>query len=148
MIRTAILSLLIVALAGGAQVFAQGRQPYTPKQGDAERRAITDALRAPVEKQLKQKVVFKIDHLKVQNDWAFLRGVPQQPGGAALDYKGTPYQTAVEEGAFDDGFVALLRKRRGRWQVVQFVVGATDVPYVGWDKKYRAPSAIFEGDDQ
>ena len=148
MIRTAIFSLLIVTLTNGSQIFAQGRQPYTPMQGDAERRAITDALRAPVEKQLKQKVVFKIDHLKVQNDWAFLRGVPRRPDGAALDYAGTPYQTAVEEGAFDDGVVALLRKRQGKWQVVQFVVGATDVPYVDWDKKYRAPSAIFRGDDQ
>ena len=144
--RAATFSSLILALAVGAQ--AQEQQPYTPKQGDAERRAITDALRAPVEKQLKQKVVFKIEHLKVQSDWAFLRGVPQQPGGAALDYKGTPYQTAVEEGAFDDGIVALLRKRKGRWQVVQFVVGATDVPYVDWDKKYRAPSAIFREDGQ
>ena len=144
--RGAISSTLILALAFGAH--ARQQQPYTPKQGDAERRAITDALRAPVEKQLKQKVVFKIDHLKVQSDWAFLRGVPRQPGGAALDYKGTPYQTAVEEGAFDDGIVALLRKRRGRWQVVQFVVGATDVPYVDWDKKYRAPSAIFQEDGQ
>lgn len=146
MIRAAIFSFTIVALAVGA--LAQQQQPYTPKQGDAERRAITDALRAPVEKRLKQKVVFKIDHLRVQKDWAFLRGVPQQPGGAALDYKGTPYQDAIDAGAFDDGIVALLRKRRGRWQVVQYVVGATDVPYVDWDKKYRAPSAIFEGDDQ
>ena len=148
MIHRAIFSLLIVALAAGPQALGQKQQPYTPKQGDAERQAIMSALRAPVEKQLKQKVVFKIDHLKVQGDWAFLRGVPQQPGGAALDYKGTPYQTAVDEGAFDDGIVALLRKRKGRWQVVQFVVGATDVPYIGWDKKYRAPSAIFEGDEQ
>ena len=144
----AIFSCLLLALAAGAEVRARRQGPHTPKQGDAERRAITDALRAPVEKQLKQKVVFRIDHLKVQNDWAFLRGVPQRPDGAALDYKGTPYQTAVDAGAFDDGIVALLQKRKGRWQVVRFVVGATDVPYVEWDKKYRAPSAIFEGDDQ
>jgi hypothetical protein len=146
--RGAIFSLAILALASGPQTFTRQQQPYTPKQGDAERRAITDALRAPVEKQLKQKVVFKIDHLRVQNEWAFLRGVPQRPDGTALDYRGTPYQDAIDAGAFDDGVAALLRKRKGRWQVVQFVVGATDVPYVGWDKKYRAPSAIFEGDDQ
>ena len=140
----AIFSTLILALAFGAEA----QQPHTPKPGDAERRAITDALRAPVERQLKQKVVFQIDHLKVQDDWAFLRGLPRRADGTPLDYKGTPYQTAVEEGAFDDGIVALLRKRRGRWQVVQFVVGATDVPYIGWDKKYRAPSAIFREDGQ
>ena len=73
---------------------------------------------------------------------------PRRPDGAAPDYKGTPYQDAIDAGAFDDGIVALLRKRKGRWQVVQYVVGATDVPYVDWDKKYRAPSAIFADDGQ
>jgi hypothetical protein len=101
-------------------------QPYTPRSG------------------AKGKVVFKIDHLGVQGDWAFLRGVPRQRGGGAMSYRGTVYQEAIDAGAFDDGIVALLRKRRGKWQVVKYVIGATDVPYVEWDKEYRAPSAIFQ----
>ena len=143
--RRLLLPTLFVIVAAAA-ASAQGTR--TPAPGSAERKTIADALRAPVEKELGQKVVFKIDHLKASGDWAFLRGVPRRPDGAALDYAGTPYQTAVEEGAFDDGIVALLRKRKGRWQVVQFVIGATDVPYVDWDKKYRAPSAIFGLDEQ
>jgi hypothetical protein len=151
MFRKAFFPLLLLALLTAAAQGGPAQKqptPHTPKQGDAERAAIVEALRAPVRKQLKQNVIFQIDHLKVQGDWAFLRGVPQRPAGGALDYKGTPYQTAVDAGAFDDGVVALLRRRKGRWQVVQYVIGATDVPYIGWDKKYRAPSAIFEGDAQ
>lgn len=121
-------------------------QSYTPERGTPERQAITDALRVSVQKQLKTKVIFKIDRLKVQNGWAFMRGVPQQADGSAVDYNGTPYQTAIAAGAFDDGIVALLRKRGGKWQVVKYVVGATDVPYVDWDRKYHAPSAIFKED--
>jgi hypothetical protein len=119
-------------------------QPYTPRSGAKERQAIVDALREPVQRELKGKVVFKIDHLGVQGDWAFLRGVPRQRGGGAMSYRGTVYQEAIDAGAFDDGIVALLRKRRGKWQVVKYVIGATDVPYVEWDKEYRAPSAIFQ----
>ena len=119
-------------------------QPYTPKAGTKERQAIVDALREPVQRELKQKLIFKIDHLRVQGDWAFLKGVPQQPDGGAMSYRGTVYQEAIDAGAFDDGIVALLRKRRGKWQVVKYVIGATDVPYVEWDKEYRAPSAIFQ----
>lgn len=119
--------------------------PYTPATGSKERQAIVDALRAPVQRQLKRKVIFKIDHLKVQGGWAFMKGVPQQPGGAAMDYRGTVYQEAIDAGAFDDGIVALLRKRGARWQVVEYVVGATDVPYVEWDTQHGAPSAIFDG---
>ncbi len=127
------------------QALAQN-QSYTPERGTPERQAITDALRLPVQKQLKTKIIFKIDHLKVQNGWAFLRGIPQQADGSAVDYRGTPYQTAIGAGAFDDGIVALLRKRGGKWQVVKYVIGATDVPYVDWDRRYHAPSAIFKED--
>ena len=122
---------------------AQG-EVSTPRGGDRERRAILDALRVPVEKELGPKVVFKVDHLKVQGGWAFLRGVPQRPGGKAVDYKGTVYEQAREDGVFDDGICALLRKRGGKWHVVKYVVGATDVPYVGWDEEFGAPAAIFK----
>ena len=125
------------------QALAQ-HQPHTPERGTTERQAITDALRVPVQKQLKQKVIFKIDHLKVYSGWAFMKGVPQQSSGGALDYRGTSYQKAIDAGAFDDGIVALLRQRGGKWQVVRYVIGATDVPYVDWDRKYHAPSEIFK----
>lgn len=116
---------------------------YTPEKGSVERKAITDALRVPVEKKLKQKVVFNIDHLRVQDDWAFMLGAPRKPNGGELDYSKTSYAKAVALGMFDDGISALLHKVRGRWTVVRYVIGATDVPYIGWDEKYGAPSGIF-----
>jgi hypothetical protein len=117
---------------------------YTPEKGSVERKAITDALRVPVEKKLKQSVVFNIDHLKVQDDWAFMLGAPRKPNGGELDYSKTSYAKAVALGMFDDGISALLHKVRGRWRVVRYVIGATDVPYIEWDKQYRAPSGIFQ----
>ena len=116
---------------------------YTPEKGSAERKAITDALRVPVEKKLKQSVVFNIDHLKVQEDWAFLYGAPRRPNGGKVDYSKTSYAEAQRLGMFDDNISALLHKVRGRWTVVKYVIGATDVPYIGWDEKYGAPSGIF-----
>jgi len=118
--------------------------PYTPERGSPERKAIVDALRIPVKRQLKQDLIFKIDHLKVERGWAFLLGVPQRPDGSTIDYTGTVYHEAVDAGAFDDGIVALLRNVSGKWRVVQYVIGATDVPYVDWDTKYRAPRGIFK----
>jgi hypothetical protein len=118
--------------------------PYTPERGSSERKAILDALRLPVEKQLRQSVIFKIDHLKVQSGWAFIIGRPQQADGSAVDYSNTVYQEAIEEGAFDDSIVALLQNTGGKWRVKQFVIGATDVPWVDWDQKYRAPKRIFK----
>jgi hypothetical protein len=133
----------VFAQGGGSLKSESGAVPHVPEKGSAERKAILDALRVPVEKQLKQPVIFKIDHLKVQNNWAFLTGRPQNSDGSAIDYTNTVYQEAVDSGAFDDGIVALLRRAGVKWTVVQYVIGATDVPYENWDKKYRAPKGIF-----
>lgn len=137
---------LILALIMSSLTFSASPQSTTstPKPTSIERKQILDALRAPVEAELKKDVVFKVDHLKVSGDWAFMRGVPMQPGGKSMNYKGTPYEAAIKEGAFDDGICALLRLEKGKWRVVTYVIGATDVPYVGWDEEFHAPSQIFK----
>jgi len=135
------------AQAGGGRIpdsVTSGHDLHTPERGSDERKAIMDALRTPVEKKLRQQVIFKIDHLKVQNGWAFMLGKPQRLDGTPVDYSGTVYKSAVEAGAFDDSILALLHEVGGKWRVVQYVIGATDVPCVDWDKKYHAPKAIFE----
>jgi hypothetical protein len=116
---------------------------YTPKAGSVERKMIMDALRGPVQDKLTRQVIFKVDHLKIKDGWAFMRGVPKKPDGSSMNYKGTAYQSAVEEGAFDDWICALLQQRGDEWRVVVFAIGATDVAYEGWDQKYKAPSEIF-----
>jgi len=134
--------VVLITLFVAPATLAQSRA-YTPDKGSAERKAITDALRVPVEKRLKQEVIFKIDHLRAQNGWAFLSGTPRRPDGGQVDYRNTPYAEAQKAGAFDDGVMALLHKVGGQWRVVQYVIGATDVAYFGWDRKFHAPSAIF-----
>ncbi len=42
-----------------------------------------------MQKQVKRPVVFKVDHLRVRGEWAFLTAVPQQPNGKPIDYCGT-----------------------------------------------------------
>ena len=83
------------------------------------------------------------DHLKVQDGWAFMFGAPRKPGGGRIDFSKTAYAEAERLGMFDDNISALLHKVRGRWTVVKYVIGATDVVYLEWDKQYRAPSGIF-----
>ena len=136
-------SLFILITLPVAPALSAQTRPYTPEKGSAERKAITDALRVPVEKKLKQEVIFKIDHLKAQNNWAFLMGTPRRPDGGQIDYRNTAYAEAQKAGAFDDGVMALLHKVGGQWRVVQYVIGATDMAYLGWDRRFHAPAAIF-----
>lgn len=134
-----VFALLVACVSlGGAQT-----RPSTPAPGSPERKAILDALRLPVEKKLKRKVVFKVDVLKSFDGWAFLRGTPQQPGGKPMNYNGTPYQQLITEGAFDDGISALLKLKGKTWTVVTYNIGATDVVWADWSEKHKAPPELF-----
>ena len=116
---------------------------HTPEKDSAERKAILDALRPAVEKELEQKVVFVIGHLAVKDGFAFLTGRPTQPSGQKIDYRKTRYRQDLEEGVFDDNLSALLRDEGAGWKVVTYAMGSTDVPWVGWAEKYSAPKEIF-----
>lgn len=133
--------ILFVILISSCAVFAQSA--YTPEKGSAERTAVLNALRVPVEKELKQKIQFSIDHFKVQGNWAFLSGAPQNLSGERPDYSKTEYKEAIEAGAFDNNFFALLKKTGGKWKVTTYAIGCTDVCYATWWRDYKAPKAIF-----
>lgn len=115
----------------------------TPKQGSAERKSIMEAMRIPIEKDLKQRVIFQVDHLKVQGQWAFFSGKNLTRAGKKIDYRKTRYKEAIEHGAFDDWTCALLKKTGKKWKVIQYAIGATDVVWDGWYREYGAPKAIF-----
>lgn len=133
-----VLSLLfIIALGVSAQ------SVYTPARGSAERKAILDALRIPVERDLKQRIVFNTDNFSVTGTWAFVGGDPQTPSGGRPNYRNTRYWAAVRDDMFDNNFFGLLRKTGGKWRVVTYAIGCTDVCYADWWRTYRAPKALF-----
>ncbi len=137
--RTMIIFVLVIIAAS----LAAAQSVHTPEKGSPERKAILDALRIPVERELKQPIVFAADHFNVTATWAFLGGQPQAPGGGAPNYRGTPYQKAKAADMFDNNFFALLKKIAGKWKVVHYDIGCTDVCYADWWKRYKAPKAIF-----
>lgn len=135
--RLAAIFVVMMVFAGG--VLAQAVQ--TPEQGSAERKAILNATRVPVERDLKQKVIFVVDHIKMQGSWAFVSGRPQNPTGGRIRLEDTMFEG--HEDIFDDNFFALLRKTGGKWRVVTHALGCTDVCYATWWSEHKAPKAIF-----
>lgn len=116
----------------------------------SERNKIVDVLRSVVEKELKKPVIIKIETLNVQNGWAFLIGIPLEKSGEPMNYHGTPYQELINAGVFDNWICALLHKEgynSSNWGVVRHVIGATDMPFLDWEKLYFAPPEIFKLQD-
>ena len=134
------LPLFLIVIAAAA---ASAQQAHTPEKGSPERKAILDALRLPVERDLKQKVVFVADNFTVLGNFAFVSGTPQNANGGEPDYTRTKYADQYDTGAFDNNFFALLKKTAGRWKVTTYAIGCTDVCYADWWRRYRAPKGLF-----
>lgn len=141
MLKKTLLSLSVILIFAAAS-FAQ--TAYTPDRDSADWKAILGALRVPVEKELKQKIKFAVQNFKMQGSWAFVNGTPQNSSGGEPNYRTTKYQRQISDGAFDNNFQALLKKTGGKWKVVTYAIGCTDVCWLDWDTKYKAPKAIFE----
>lgn len=109
----------------------------------ATRKAILDAARVPAATTLGKPVLFKVSHLGLSGDWAFMRAEMQGPCGARVDYAGTPLADAARNGAVSSVFAALLHRRGNAWTVVDTAIGPTDVAWEDWAARHGAPSAIF-----
>jgi hypothetical protein len=134
--------VLSVALLAAPGIVAAG-EVLTPPPGSPLRRDILDAVRTDVAADLPPPLMFRVHRLAVADGWAFLAATPQQPDGRPYDYRGTRYQTFIDDGVFDDNLFALLELEQSCWRVRAVVVGATDVPYESWSEQYGAPAAIF-----
>ena len=116
--------------------------------GDPQRRAVLDALRPEIARDLGQPVQFVVRALRVQGDWAFAHVVPQTTAGDAIDLTRTRHAERLRAGMLDGPDVyALLQRTGSAWRVRDFVVGPTDVAYLAWPDAHGAPPALFEVTD-
>ena len=124
----AALSPVALAARGAAAV-------HTPGQGSAERRAILDALRPRVVRDLGAPIEFVVNTLRVSGDHAFAGLAPQRPGGRRIEPRKTRIgREMLREFGTLDMFdcchtEALLKRTRGVWRIEQIGIGATDVWY-------------------
>lgn len=115
--------------------------PVPLKEGDKNRTEILSVVRDPIEDALHQEVSFKINHLVMQDGWAFLDAVPLTKDGKAMNYKGTMFEEWVDEA--DEVLWILLRNKGERWYIVEKVFFTTDATWVEWPRYFRAPQGIF-----
>ncbi|MEI6745787.1 MAG: hypothetical protein WCL34_07490 [Methylococcaceae bacterium] len=123
-----------------SNVFAQ-----TFEMGTPERKAVMDALRVPVQKDLDVPVQFVVQTLNVVGSYAFMMGVPQQKNGKPINYLKTSHKEHYESEAFDDHITALLKLNGKKWKVLTYNIGGTDVFFGCWWKEYNAPKSLFDG---
>ena len=113
-----------------------------PAKGSSERAAILDALRPAVEAEMRGSVEFVVTTMRATPNWAFMQVEPQRPGGGAIDLSQTGFRDDVD--MMDGSTVfALVSFQSGRWNLVDHVVGPTDVAYAGWSERYGVPARLL-----
>lgn len=123
-------ALLSAFLFLSASPGALAQAVYEPARGTAERQELLDAVRPLMEVRVGKPVEFVVDWMRSGNGWAFIQVSPQRPGGAAINLAHTTFASQAD---YMDGLTtfALLRFDYGRWNLVDFVVGPTDVFWQG-----------------
>lgn len=130
--RQTYVSLAMTALLTAGAIAA----PVTP-QG-IERKAILDALRAPVQQELAQPVEFAVERIVVSGAWAFVIATPQGREGAEIAWEKT-----VCEGDVSHLVGGLLRSQDGAWTVQALALCPTDVAWATWADEHKAPAELF-----
>lgn len=131
-------------------IFAQDAKTDIAKNTSSpDRKGIMEALKKKVQPDLKLLPKLVVTHLYTQGNFAFFEGAVKDPNGKDIDFNKTVFKEANEEGAFDgESTTALLKKSGGKWKVLAYAIGATDVPYTCWWKEFKAPKEIFSYVDE
>lgn len=134
--------LALAAATAGAQ---PGKQELAKATASAERTALLEALKQKLQPGLRQKPKLVVTKLTVMSGYAYFAGRAKASDGKDIDFRKTAYKEDVEQGVFDgDGTNALLKKTGGKWKVLAYVIGPTDVPWGCWWKEFKAPKEIFD----
>ncbi|WP_298863880.1 hypothetical protein [uncultured Sulfitobacter sp.] len=119
------------------------RNYYTPARSTAERKAVMNTAREPMLRELQQKVIFLVKELRTDGEWYFLMAEPLQPNGNKLDWYSTPYANDWANDAMSDLVMVLMHRQGNNWQVVDYVIGPTDVHWYSWIDQYNLPERLF-----
>lgn len=138
--RSLIAATLCLTAANGV---GAGAEVLRLPPGAPERRAILDALRAPVAAAIGGRIEFAVNELRVLGDWAYVAATPRRPGGRPIDWSRTRYAAAMRADAMSDLVLGLLRRDGGGWRVVVHAIGPTDVAWIEWIDRYGAPKRVF-----
>ncbi len=91
---------------------------------------------------MRGSVEFVVTTMRATPNWAFVQVEPQRPGGGAIDLAQTGFRDDAD--MMDGSTVfALVSFQGGRWNLVDHVVGPTDVAYAGWSERYGVPARLL-----
>lgn len=116
---------------------------FTPERDSATRGALMDAARGPIEGEIGLPILFVVDVLNTDGNWAYLQARPVNRDGTPVDWQQTRFAREMAGGFMSDVVMVLSRRDFGRWGVIDYVLGPTDVAWYDWVERYGFPEWFF-----
>ena len=138
--------ILLMSVACMPTNHAQTLDLHTPETGTPERAAVLDSAREAIGGGGGGRARVVVEHLAVEDHWAFLYAHMQASDGGPVDYARTPLAEAAEAGFVSQVYAGLLQKEDGEWVVRAQAIGPTDMAWQPWAEEYGAPEALFRLD--
>ncbi|MDQ8697879.1 hypothetical protein [Hyphomicrobium sp. LHD-15] len=139
--------LLALCLVGFSTALSPARAAdpiVSPERGSPLRAAVLDAARPLFEQETGGPVEFVINTLNVMGEWAYGDVQLQRPGGSPIDWRKTKFAADFTQGMLETGHnLFLLQQTGGKWIVVEYAVGPTDIAWDWWRQQRNLPAELF-----
>jgi len=114
-----------------------------PARDNPLRKMLLDTIRPRVETEMRTKVQFVVEKMRVEDDCAFLIVMPRKENGEEIDIEDTIFRNAGDQ---MDGLTvfSLLKLRNGHWYEFVNATGPTDIVFETWPDRYLCSENIFE----
>lgn len=109
----------------------------TSETTSIERRKILDSIRPVAEKQLNQKLKFRVSSLPTNDEWAVALLMPLTTELKPIDWRLTNFSVEYRKKNLTGWLEVLLKKQGMKWVVVDFRVGLRDYDtFSTWGKNF------------
>jgi hypothetical protein len=149
-LRVLVTAIALLAAACSPPAATTTETPETPAApstavDDEQTQALLNVLDPVLARDIGQPVSLQPTTVNVRDEWAFIVGQPRQPDGSAIDWSTTSLAQRAADGVLDgDGQTfALLKNVNGAWEVLEYVVGPTDVAHIEWAGKHGVPPDVL-----
>jgi hypothetical protein len=112
---------------------------------DAQLRPILKPVAARLSRVVKLPLKLNASHAYTSGSWAFVIVNAANPDGTDIDWSTTRWKQAMRDDELSDAgnVVALLRRKGGVWEIVNYDHGPFDVSWFGWRDEGAAPANVF-----
>lgn len=148
--RALLIAVVALAAACTPPAATTSEAPETPAAplpgvNDEQTQTLLNVLDPVLSENIGTPVSLQPTTVNVRDEWAFIIGQPRKPDGTAIDWSTTTLAQRAADGVLDgDGQTfALLKNVNGVWEVLEYVVGPTDVAHIEWAGKHGVPPDVL-----